>query len=191
MKPKLLFLFPDGWDRIAFASTVGWRDEFDIVCEGFDLFRFPESANILWFDACRFIDRLARKYHRGGIQGVVSTNEQYGALIAAMLARRLGLPGTDPLAIKRAQHKYYAREAMASAIPDATPRYIVFPPSIDAARAAALPVRGFSPRQSLRKALGRGDAIPDRRWRAGAPGACLVASDDGAAAGDLGARRSR
>ena len=55
MKPKLLFLFPDGWDRIAFASTVGWRDEFDIVCEGFDLFRFPESANILWFDACRFI----------------------------------------------------------------------------------------------------------------------------------------
>ena len=56
-----------------------------------------------------------------------------------MLARRLGLPGTDPLAIKRAQHKYYAREAMASAIPDATPRYIVFPPSIDAARAAALP----------------------------------------------------
>jgi hypothetical protein len=139
MKPKLLFLFPDGWDRIAFASALGWRDEFDVVCEGFDLFRFPESANILWFDAHRFIERLARKYRRGGIAGVVSTNEQYGALIAAMLARRIGLPGTDPLAIKRAQHKYYAREAMASAIPHATPRYIVFPPSLDPVKAATLP----------------------------------------------------
>ncbi len=139
MKPKLLFLFPDGWDRIAFASALGWCDEFDVVCEGFDLFRFPESANILWFDARRFVERLARKYRHGGIAGVVSTNEQYGALIAAILARRLGLPGTNPVAIKRAQHKYYAREAMASAIPDATPRYVVFPPSIDAAKAAALP----------------------------------------------------
>ena len=109
MKPKLLFLFPDGWDEAAFAAVPSLRDEFDVVCEGFDLFRFPENANILWFDARRWIARLARRYRSAGVAGVASTNEQYGALIAAMLARELGLPGSDPAAIIRAQHKYYAR----------------------------------------------------------------------------------
>src|SRR6266496_4213763 len=138
MRPKLLFVFPECWDHSALRGVAPLRAEFEVVTDGFDLSSFPENARILWLDARAYLDRLVRKYRRAGIAGVVSTNEQYGALIAARLARELGLPGTDPLAIKRAQHKYYAREAMASAIPDATPRYIVFPPSIDAARAAAL-----------------------------------------------------
>lgn len=127
MKPKLLFLFPDGWDDIAIATLESLREEFDVVCAGFDLFRFPENANILWFDARRTINRLARKYRHAGLAGVVSTNEQYGALIAALLARELGLPGTDPLAIFRAQHKFYAREILAQALPEATPAYVLLP----------------------------------------------------------------
>ena len=110
MKPTLLFLFPEGWDDVAFATVAPLRDEFHVVCEGFDLFRFPENAHILWFDARRWIRKLARKYRH--VAGVASTNEQYGALIAAMLARELGLPGTDPAAIVRAQHKYYARQGI-------------------------------------------------------------------------------
>ena len=62
MKPKLLVLFADGWDDAALAGVHALRDEFDVVCEGFDLFRFPENANILWFDARRWIARLARRY---------------------------------------------------------------------------------------------------------------------------------
>jgi biotin carboxylase len=137
MKPKLLFLFPECWDRCAFDATL--RREFDVVGEGFDLFRFPENAQILWFDVRRFVDRLVRRYRRAGVVGVVSTNEQYGALIAATVARRLGLPGTDPLAVIRAQHKALARELTAAALPEASPRYTVFPWTVDAAAAAALP----------------------------------------------------
>jgi hypothetical protein len=127
MKPKVLFLFPDGWDDVAFASVSALREEFEVVCEGFDLFRFPENASILWFDAPRWIARMKRKYRRAGLAGVASTNEQYGALLAAILARELGLPGSDPAAIIRAQHKYYARQALAAALPEANPAFNLLP----------------------------------------------------------------
>ncbi|MBA3505968.1 MAG: ATP-grasp domain-containing protein [Betaproteobacteria bacterium] len=127
MKPKFLFLFPEGWDEVAFATVAAYRDEFDVVCEGFDLFRFPENANILWFDARRWIEKLARKYRNEGLVGIASTNEQYGALLAASLAREFGLPGSDPAAIVRAQHKYYARQALAKELPEATPPFCLLP----------------------------------------------------------------
>jgi hypothetical protein len=139
MRPKLLFLFPECWDRSALHGAAALRGQFEIVCEGFDLFRFPENARILWFDARRYIDRLARKYRRAGIAGVISTNEQYGALIAARLAREFGLPGTDPLAVVRAQHKILARQSIGAALPDASPRYTAIPWTIGQAEAAELP----------------------------------------------------
>ena len=144
MKPKLLFLFPECWDQQALASLSAARSEFDLVCEGFDLFRFPENAQLLWFDARRFIDRLTRKYRRAGVAGVVSTNEQYGALIAACLAQRLGLPGTAPLAVIRAQHKYLARQRTAAALPAATPCFTAIPWTIDNEAASRLPFPLFA-----------------------------------------------
>jgi hypothetical protein len=132
-------LFPECWDRSALHGAAGLRGQFDFVCEGFDLFRFPGNARILWFDARRYIDRLARKYRHAGIAGVVSTNEQYGALIAARLAREFGLPGTDPLAVVRAQHKILARQRIGAALPDASPRYTAIPWTIGRAEAATLP----------------------------------------------------
>jgi len=110
MRPKLLFLFPECWDRSALRGATPLRDEFEVLSEGFDLFRFPENARLLWLDARAYIDRLVHRYRRAGIAGVVSTNAQYGALIAARLARELGLPGTDPLAVVRGQHKILARQ---------------------------------------------------------------------------------
>src|SRR6266581_802584 len=103
------------------------------------LFLFPENARILWLDARAYLDRLVRKYRRAGIAGVVSTNEQYGALIAARLARELGLPGTDPRAIVRAQHKILARRLTGAALPHASPRYVAIPWTIDHAAAEQLP----------------------------------------------------
>ena len=82
---------------------------------------------------------MVRKHRRAGVVGVVSTNEQYGALIAASVARRLGLPGTDPQAVIRAQHKYLARQSTAAALPHATPRYTAIPWTVDEAAAARLP----------------------------------------------------
>lgn len=127
MKPRLLFLFPDNWDRAALDGAAALEREFDVVAEGFDLFRFPENARILAFDACRYVERLARRYRGTGVVGVVSSHEQYGALIAATLARELGLPGADPRAILRAQHKHLARTALACRVPDANPPFALLP----------------------------------------------------------------
>jgi hypothetical protein len=139
MRPRLLFLFPECWDRGALRQVATLRGEFEVVREGFDLSRFPENTRILWFDARRYVDRLTRKYRRAGIAGVVSTNEQYGALIAARLARELGLPGTDPLAVVRAQHKVLARQRIGAVLPGASPRFTAIPWTIDSAAAARLP----------------------------------------------------
>lgn len=127
MKPRFLFLFPDGWDRAALGAATPFIREFDVVYEGFDLFRFPQNARILTFDARRFVDRLARRYRGTGLAGVASTHEQYGALLAATLAQALGLPGTDPRAVIRAQHKLAAREALARTMPEANPRFALLP----------------------------------------------------------------
>lgn len=131
MKPKLLWLFPEGWDAIAMRESASLADRFDVVTRGFDLFRFPENANILWFDARRYVERMASLARRIGAVGVVSTHEQYGALIAASVARRLGLPGADPRAIVTAQHKFYARKRFAEACPGLSPPFGLLPQTFD------------------------------------------------------------
>jgi hypothetical protein len=130
-RPVLLWLFPEGWDAIAMRDAAGFRDRFEIVTEGFDLFRFPENAAILWFDARRFVDRMVRLARRRGAVGVVSTHEQYGAMIAAMVARRAGLPGPEPRAIALAQHKYYARRRLDEACPGVSPPFGLLPQTFD------------------------------------------------------------
>jgi len=63
--------------------------------------------------------------------GVVATRDRT-ALLAALVAARRGLPGPDPAALLRCQHKPSARAVQASAAPEAVPRFAVgeppFPP---------------------------------------------------------------
>ncbi|MCA8975725.1 MAG: hypothetical protein KDC98_13465, partial [Planctomycetes bacterium] len=100
----------------------------DIVAcrEGFDLRRFPGCTQLMWFDAPRFVDRMVRRY-RGRVDAVWSCDEQFGCLIAAVIARRLGLPGTDPLAVVTAQHKLLMRRTLAEKLPHASVRAAAVP----------------------------------------------------------------
>ncbi|MBK8065736.1 MAG: ATP-grasp domain-containing protein [Betaproteobacteria bacterium] len=122
---RILVLFPKEWDKVEFAGE-GYRD-FEFVYAGFDLFSFPDNAQLLTFSAHRFIDRLVERFSREHLDGVISNNEYFGALIAAVVARRLGLPGTAPAALITAQHKYYSRQVQARVAPEAVPRFAVFP----------------------------------------------------------------
>lgn len=122
---RILMLFPKDWDRVELEHPR-YRAGYRFFYEGFDLFRFPDNARLLTFDARRYVDLLVRRY-RGRIDGVVSNNEHFGALIAAVLARRLGLPGNDPAVIIAAQHKYYSRCLQRKIVPEATPRFSVLP----------------------------------------------------------------
>lgn len=135
-------LFPNEWDR-AELEAPRHRGRYRFHYEGFDLFRFPENVRLAFFDARRFIERIVAKYRHAGLAGVVSNEEQWGALVAAVVAQRLGLPTVDPRAILAAQHKYYARRLIERAVPEATPHYAVFPYNVRRADEVGLPFPCF------------------------------------------------
>ena len=111
---RILVLFADEWDRTMAARHAGGHE---FAFEGFDLFRFPGNARLFSFDIFRFVDRLARRYGRSGIDGIVTSDEQFGPVAASLLAERLGLAHTPLEAVLAAQHKYYARQAFERELP--------------------------------------------------------------------------
>lgn len=125
MTKRLLALFCKDWDLVA-CRRLEATGRYRFHHEGFDLFSFPSNARLLTFDLMRFVERMARKY-RGRIDGVVSHDEQFGALAAALIAERLGLPGNAPRAVLTAQHKLACRRLQAERVPEACPRFTSFP----------------------------------------------------------------
>jgi hypothetical protein len=134
---RILILFPKDWDRDELAHPR-YSSRYQFFYEGFDLFTFPQNVRLLTFNVRRYIDRLVARY-RGRIDAVISNNEHFGALIAAVVAQRLGLPGTDPAVIIAAQHKYYARCLQRKIVPEATPQFSVFPYRLQSAADTGLP----------------------------------------------------
>lgn len=137
---RMLLLFGADWDaRLLPRYERSGRYRFH--SHGFDLFRFPSNAQLMWFDLWRFVDRLVERY-RGRIDAVFSSNEQFGALAASLVAERLGLPGAQPTAILRAQHKYESRLRLTDAVPDLVPpcRLVPYDLSLDDARALTYPL---------------------------------------------------
>ncbi len=120
MKPRVLVLFPDEWDR---AAARGLAARYDVRYAGFDLFRFPENARLFTFDALGFVERVVRRYAKIGVDAVVTSDEQFGPFIAALVAQRLGLPHAELEAVLRIQHKYYARRAFERIAPEANARF--------------------------------------------------------------------
>ncbi|RQP22580.1 ATP-grasp domain-containing protein [Piscinibacter terrae] len=118
---RLLVLFGADWDHRVlpdYNRTGCYRFHE----HGFDLFRFPSNAQLMWFDIWRFVDRLVQRY-RGRIDGVFSSNEQFGALASALVAQRLHLPGPEPLALLRTQHKHEARQRLRQVAPELCPDF--------------------------------------------------------------------
>ena len=135
-RKRVLVVFPKEWDREAFARAD--YGDYEFVEAGFDLFRFPSNARLMTFDARAFVDELAERW-RGRVDGVFSNNEYFGALIAAAVAERLGLPGTPPGVVVTAQHKYYARLEQRRIAPGAVPAFSVFPYGIQEPEQVGLP----------------------------------------------------
>jgi Carbamoyl-phosphate synthase L chain, ATP binding domain len=117
---KTLILFNYDWDEREFARlSESWPHD----SAGFDLFTFPSNANLAWFEMQRFVDRYARRAKAKGWQAVASNHEQFGALAAALLAEKMGWPGTSVNAVLACQHKLYARDILKRVCPEVTPRY--------------------------------------------------------------------
>ena len=126
---NILVLFDADWDQsqLAKAAENPTRPNYHFFYEGFDLFSFPSNVRLLTFDMFKFVDRLAKKYRGRNLAGIVSSNEQFGALAGALLAKKLGLPGPDPKALIAAQHKYIARRILEQEVPEANVAFQVFP----------------------------------------------------------------
>jgi len=110
-----LLLFQGTWE---YAAVGELERSGDLVVhrEGFELLSLGGLLRTTWLDAVRYAEGLVERY-RGRIDAVWSNDEQFGCLLAAVVADRLGLPGARPAAIVRAQHKLLLREVLAGACP--------------------------------------------------------------------------
>jgi biotin carboxylase len=133
---RVLVLFGADWDG-GLLPRYARNGRYRFHEHGFDLFSFPSNARLMWFDLWRFVDRMVARY-RGRIDAVFSSNEQFGALAAALVAQRLGLPGARPESLLQAQHKYEARLRLREIAPDLCPQFELIPYTIDLAAARRL-----------------------------------------------------
>ena len=129
---ETLLLFNFDWDSDGFARHAGGRPYPEA---GFDLFTFPSNAKLATFELEGFVARLARRARKHGWKAVISNHEQFGALAAALLAERMGWPGTAPEAVLACQHKLHARQVLQQVCPEAN---VAFGP-IDARYGGPIP----------------------------------------------------
>ena len=113
---RTLVLFNYDWDASAFARLAG---DWTLDHAGFDLFSFPSCLRLATFDLQDFVERLAQRARRDAWSAVVSHHEQFGALGAALLAERMGWPGTPVAAVLAGQHKLHARQVLQRVCPEA------------------------------------------------------------------------
>ncbi len=123
--PKTLLLFNYDWDATASQALKNHGHSFDE--RGFDLFSFPSNANLPFFSMDRFVYKLAAQAKSQGWQAVSSQHEQFGALAAALLAQKMGWPGSCPKAVAACQHKLYARQVLQKVAPEANVKFIRMP----------------------------------------------------------------
>jgi len=123
--PRIGLLFDHDFDAVAHrrleagGAAAQWR--FDRA--GFNLFAFPEQLRLANFDLERFAAAEARRARRRGWAGVISHQEHFGALAAALVAEAAGLPGTSPESVLACQDKLYARRVLARVAPESSPAF--------------------------------------------------------------------
>lgn len=112
---RTLALFNHDFDRCAHRKL---ESAWPIVQGGFDLFSFPSQLRLAWFDIERFATLQAARARAQGCKAVVSHQDQFGALAAALVAERMGWPGTPVRAVLACQHKLYARQVLQQVCPE-------------------------------------------------------------------------
>ena len=128
--------FAADWDGMA-RARLQRQGRAVFADAGFDLFSFPSNLGLAFYDHERFARTVAARARRERWAAVLSHHEHFGALAAALVAERLGLPGTPPESILAAQHKLHARRVLQRVAPEAC---LAFAP-LDAAYGDTIPER--------------------------------------------------
>lgn len=115
---------PTKWDGPQLAACrSAWEGRYEPVLGE------PTDDTCSWEDDPFALLEQALAVHRGRIEGVLSSSDYPGATLAGAMARRLGLPGSDPEAVIRTAHKYTSRLLQRRAVPEATPGFALVDPS--------------------------------------------------------------
>jgi hypothetical protein len=121
---EVALVCPTAWDAAQLPNLGGHRETpYAVRTYGEDVEHAPGQ-----FDADAFIGEAVMSLGLTNINGVASSSDYPGCLVAAFIARELGLPGPDPKSMLRCSHKYYARLAQSVAVPEATPRFGLIDP---------------------------------------------------------------
>lgn len=115
---RVLYLFPTLWDRRQLeACRAAWEADYEVR------FAAPDDANTPWgLDPLEYVERTVER-ERGRIDGVTSSSDYPGAVIAAAVATRMGLSGPRPEDVLRCAHKLRSRERQREAAPEAVPAF--------------------------------------------------------------------
>src|SRR5262245_64967248 len=98
---RVLVVFETQWDRKQLhACRDAWKDRVELA------FSEPADADCAWdFDALGLVER-AVSGRLGRVGAVLSSSDYPGAIVAAAIAARLGLPGPRPERVIAAARKY-------------------------------------------------------------------------------------
>ena len=119
MKKNVLLLCPNDWDADHLArSRPRWEPHYAVTKHGEGAEHAPAT-----FDALSFVEETVARFRGAGIEGVTSSSDYPGCLVAAAVAHELGLPGPAPRAVLTCSHKFYSRVAQVGAAPEAVPRF--------------------------------------------------------------------
>ncbi len=107
-----VFMFHE-YGTTALESLITTEPDFLAIAD-------PEGEIERIVDACRSFRA----------DGVISTDDYPGSILASIVAERLGLPGVPPAASLLCQHKYHARCLQRLAVPEATPEFALADPRL-------------------------------------------------------------
>lgn len=127
----VLVVCPSHRDRREFAilaNAISHRLIFDRYASVELDEMVPPSAKRIAAPIYDEIERIVTKATRAGVVAVVSTDDYPGSTLAAVVAQRLGLPGTPVVADLFCQHKYQSRLIQQVAQPDAVPPFALLAP---------------------------------------------------------------
>ena len=130
---KVLLISPTGREyrelpRI--AETLNCEVVFEDFAGAFfdDLLAGNGDGDGRRLEILQLIEESVRRYEKSGIAGVTSGVGYPGMPASSIIANRFRLPGPRTRCILLCEHKYYARVAQRSLVPDATPDFVLVDP---------------------------------------------------------------
>lgn len=123
---RIGLICPNSWDAAQLPRVQArLNGRYQVVPYGIDAEHDPAG-----FDALRFLDEALDHFRQHPVDGVASSSDYPGVLVAAALAHEMGLPGPSPDAVFRCSHKFYSRLAQLEIAPEATPAFGLVDPAM-------------------------------------------------------------